>query len=213
MQCTRLLNLTRFTAWSCGDGAQPRASDFRQKQKRGADFSAPVVKSRTSSYGAVTVSLTLAVWVGAQAFPTTMIVVDFSAAALLTASFSVLVDVAGLGLNVAVTPGGTETTLSATLELKVFSGLMVRVLVSLLPWATEITVGKSSQRKVRFHRHELYRCGMRQGSSCAGDGYGFRLKIRRAAYRQRRCPGGSRRVGLNVAVTPAGNAPALRVTF
>lgn len=87
--------------------------------------------------------MTLAVWVRKPDLPTTMIVVDFSAAALLTASFSVLVDVAGLGLNVAVTPGGTETTLSATLELKVFSGLMVRVLVPLLPWATEIAVGEA----------------------------------------------------------------------
>jgi hypothetical protein len=55
------------------------------------------------------------------------------AAVLLAVSVSVLVEVAGLGLNAAVTPLGTPVVDKVTLPEKPFDGVMVIVLVPALP--------------------------------------------------------------------------------
>jgi hypothetical protein len=54
-------------------------------------------------------------------------------AVLLAVNVSVLVEVAGLGLNAAVTPLGTPVADKLTLLAKPFDGVMIIVLVPALP--------------------------------------------------------------------------------
>ena len=57
-------------------------------------------------------------------------------AAALAVNVNVLDDVAGFGLNAAVTPLGRPEAARLTLPLKPFAGLIVTVLVPLLPCTT-----------------------------------------------------------------------------
>jgi hypothetical protein len=65
----------------------------------------------------------------------------------LTVSVNVLVEVAGSGLNDAVTPVGSPLALSVTSRLKPPVGLMVIVLVPLLPCSTVTVSGEAVRLK------------------------------------------------------------------
>ena len=68
-------------------------------------------------------------------------------AALLAVRASVLLEVAGFGLNAAVTPVGNPDAESVTLPLNPFTGVMVIVLVPLLPGATNMVFGEGKTMK------------------------------------------------------------------
>ena len=72
------------------------------------------------------------------------------AAAALTVRVSVLVEVAGFGLNAAVTPLGKPEAAKFTLPVKPFSGATVTVLVPRLPWLTVSALGDALRKKVGF---------------------------------------------------------------
>ena len=61
---------------------------------------------------------------------------------------SVLLEVVGFRLNAAVTPDGTPNTESVTLPLNSFTGVMVIVLVTLLPGATNMVFGEAKTMKL-----------------------------------------------------------------
>jgi hypothetical protein len=65
----------------------------------------------------------------------------------LAVSVNKAVEVAGFGLNPAVTPLGKPEALSVTLPLKLFKGLTVMVLVPLLPWVVVTLVGEAESVK------------------------------------------------------------------
>jgi hypothetical protein len=64
-----------------------------------------------------------------------------SVAVALAISVSVLVRVAGFGLNDAVTPLGKPEAENDTVPLNPFQGVIVTVLVAWVPWATLKLVG------------------------------------------------------------------------
>jgi len=68
----------------------------------------------------------------------------------LTANVNVLVEVAALGVNDAVTPAGSALALRMTVWLKLLAGLMVIVLVSLLPRGIVNVVGEAVSVKLGF---------------------------------------------------------------
>jgi hypothetical protein len=70
------------------------------------------------------------------------------AALELTARVSVLLEVAGFGLNAAFTPDGKPEAESVTLPLNPFTGVMVIVLVPLLPGAIIIVFGEGKTMKL-----------------------------------------------------------------
>lgn len=78
-----------------------------------------------------------------------MVTVSVPVAALeLAFRVSVLLDVAGFGLNAAVTPVGKPEAESVTLPLNPFTGMMVIVLVPLLPDATNMVFGEGKTMKL-----------------------------------------------------------------
>jgi hypothetical protein len=86
------------------------------------------------SGGAVTVRVIAVVCVNVPDVPVMVTVTVPMGAAPLTASVNVLVAVAGLGLNDAVTPLGSPDADKVTPPLKPFWGVTVIVLVPLCPW-------------------------------------------------------------------------------
>src|ERR1035441_10246876 len=69
------------------------------------------------------------------------------AAVALAVRVSVLLEVAGFGLNPAVTPLGNPEAERVTLSLKPFTGTMLIVLVPLLPWTTVTVPGEALRLK------------------------------------------------------------------
>ena len=63
------------------------------------------------------------------------------AAVALAVRVNVLVEVAGFGLNVAVTPLGKPEAVSETLLLKPFKDVMSNVLIASAPWGNVNTIG------------------------------------------------------------------------
>ena len=82
---------------------------------------------------AFTVSATVVVAVSVPDVPVTVTIVGPVVAVLLAVNVSVLLPVAGLGLNAAVTPFGSADVLKVTLPLKPFCGVMLIVLVPVAP--------------------------------------------------------------------------------
>ncbi len=76
-----------------------------------------------------TVSVIVAVALRLSDVPSILTVTDPVAAVALAVNVSVLVVLAGLGLNTAVTPLGQPTAKRVTLPLKPFAGVMLIVLV------------------------------------------------------------------------------------
>jgi hypothetical protein len=70
------------------------------------------------------------------------------AALALAVKVNVLSEVAGFGLNAAVTPFGKPDAESVTLPLNPFTGMIVIVLVPLLPGATSIVFGDGNTMKL-----------------------------------------------------------------
>jgi hypothetical protein len=101
-------------------------------------------------FAAAMLRLTVAVAVRLPEVPVTVTAVGPPVdAELPTARVRVLVEVAGLVPNVAVTPlGSADGTASVTLPLKPFSGFTVIVLVPLAPWATLKEVGEAERSKL-----------------------------------------------------------------
>ena len=69
------------------------------------------------------------------------------AAVAVAVRVSVLLEVAGFGLNPAVTPLGKPVAERVTLPLKPFTGTMLIVLVPLLPWTTVTESGEALRLK------------------------------------------------------------------
>jgi hypothetical protein len=91
--------------------------------------------------GTCTVSWIVVVWVKVPEMPVTVTVAGPVAAVALAVKVSVLLLVAGLGLNFAVTPLGSPEAESVTLALKPFNGVTVIALVPWLPWMTVRLLG------------------------------------------------------------------------
>ncbi len=90
-------------------------------------------KTDSVKFGSNVVSLIVVVRTRLPDVPVMLIVLVPIAAASLTFSVNVLVEVAGLGLNNAVTPTGSLLALRVTFPSNPSSGVMVIVLVPLLP--------------------------------------------------------------------------------
>ena len=75
------------------------------------------------------------------------------AAVALAVRVSVLLDVAGFGLNPGVTPLGKFEAERVTLPLKPFTGTMLIVVVLLLPWTTVTELGEASRLKFGVPLH------------------------------------------------------------
>ena len=97
--------------------------------------------------GSVTVSATVAVRVKLPEVPVTVIVAVPVVAVLLAVSVRMLADVAGLGLNDAVTPLGKPDAEKFTLPAKPFCGVIVTVLVPLAPWVMLRLLGEAERMK------------------------------------------------------------------
>lgn len=98
--------------------------------------------------GAVfTVRVIVVVCVRPGAVPVTVTVKVPVVALLFAESVSVLVEVAGFGLNVPVTPLGKPEAENVTLLLKPFDGVMVMVLRPLVPRAIVTLVGDADMLK------------------------------------------------------------------
>ena len=95
-----------------------------------------------------TVRSSAAVCVRFPDVPVTVTVAVPVGAELLAAKVSVLVEVAGFGLNDAVIPLGSPDTVSMTGLLKPFSGLTVTVLVLLPACATVSALGATDKLKL-----------------------------------------------------------------
>jgi hypothetical protein len=83
----------------------------------------------------------VAVWVMLPDVPVTVIVAVPLEADALAVKVSVLVEVPGFGLKMAVTPLGRPETEKVTLPLKPLDGVMVMVLVPLVPCTTLKVLG------------------------------------------------------------------------
>jgi hypothetical protein len=98
--------------------------------------------------GFATVRLIGMLFVRLPDVPMIVTVAVFVAALALAVRVSVLLEVAGLGLNAAVTPVGKPDTESVTLPLNPFTGVMVMVLVTLPPGATSRLFGEGKTMKL-----------------------------------------------------------------
>jgi hypothetical protein len=96
---------------------------------------------------AVTVRLTVAVWVNVPEVPVMVTVEVPAAAELLAVSVNALVVVALAGLKAAVTPLGRPEAVRPTLPVKAFFGDMVSVLEPLAPCAIVTLVGDAARPK------------------------------------------------------------------
>ena len=106
-----------------------------------ANVSDDGVRVTAGALTAVTVSLIVVVWLSVPDTPVMVMVDDPVVALAVAAKVTVLVEVAGFGLNDAVTPLGRAEVLKVTLPLKPFSGAMVIWLVPLAPCAMLTEVG------------------------------------------------------------------------
>lgn len=104
-----------------------------------------MVKSPTT--GAVTVRVTVVVWLKLPDVPVIVTVDVPVAAVLLAVSVNTLVEVVGLVSKVAVTPAGRPEADRLTLPVKPPTGFTVMVLVPLPPWATETLAGDADSEK------------------------------------------------------------------
>ena len=108
---------------------------------------APGDADRPKVGDAVTVSVIAVVFVRAPEVPVIVTVAVPVAAELFAVSVNVLEDVAGLGLNEAVTPLGRPEAVKLTLPVKPFCGMTVIVLVPLAPVAMLRTPGDAERAK------------------------------------------------------------------
>lgn len=99
-------------------------------------------------WAAVTVRLIEAVLERVPDVPVTMTVTFPVVALLLAVRVSVLVEVAGLVVNVAVTPLGKPEAASVTFPAKPFCEVMVIVLVVVAPCATLNVLGDAEREKL-----------------------------------------------------------------
>lgn len=81
----------------------------------------------------LTARATVVVAVSVPDVPVTVIVAGPVVAVLLAVNVNVLLPLAGLGLNDAVTPFGSVDVMNVTLPLKPFCGVMLIALVPLVP--------------------------------------------------------------------------------
>ena len=96
---------------------------------------------------AFTVSDTLVVAVRLPDVPVTVIVAGPVVAVLEAVNVKVLLEVAGLGANTAVTPAGNVDVVNVTLPLKPFCGVMFIVLAPLAPCVTLTFAGDAERVK------------------------------------------------------------------
>lgn len=105
------------------------------------------VMEKSPTTGAVTVRVTVVVWLKAPEVPVIVTVEVPVAAVLLAVSVNTLVEVVGLVPKVAVTPAGRPEADRLTLPVNPPDGLTVTVLLPLPPWVTETLVGEAESEK------------------------------------------------------------------
>lgn len=96
---------------------------------------------------AFTVSETLVVAVRLPDVPVTVIVAGPVVAVLEAVNVKVLLEVAGLGANTAVTPAGSVDVMNVTLPLNPFCGVMLILLEPLAPCVTATLAGDAARVK------------------------------------------------------------------
>lgn len=100
-----------------------------------------------AGFPTVTVRLSVVVFVNAPDVPVIVKVAAAGAAVALTVKVSVLLVVAGFGLNAAATPFGSPDTVRVTFPLKPPWGMMAIALVPLLPWMIDNAPGVAARVK------------------------------------------------------------------
>lgn len=162
----------------------------------------------------VTVRSTVVVRLKLPDVPVMVIVFPSTAfAELLTATVNVLVEVAGLGLNDAVTPCGSPLALRVTFWSKVLVGVMVTVVYPPVPGVMIRAFGKTDSVKFGCNVVSLIVVARTKlpdvpaivivAAPIAAESLTFSVNVLLEVAG----------LGLNVAVTPTGNLLALRVTF
>lgn len=105
---------------------------------------AGAAESVNAGFPVVTVRLSVVLLVNLPDVPMIVNVAVAGEAVALTANVSVLFEVAGLGLNAAVTPLGSPDTFKVTFPLNPPCGIMAIALVPLLPWMMVNALGAAA---------------------------------------------------------------------
>lgn len=102
---------------------------------------------KSAAAGAVTVRVTVVVWVKLPEVPVMVTVEVPVVAVALAVNVRLLVPVVLAGLKLAVTPAGSPDADRPTLPVNPLVGLTVMVLLALLPWVTETLAGEAESVK------------------------------------------------------------------